>query len=247
MCPQIHIILPTYAVIAFLGLFIAVIFIFFRIEKFDLKFTEFLKLFAVCLLFGFIGSRLVFFLSRVPWLINNFSLYNILNNLVGGGFVFYGGLFGVLYGCKFFSKKNNLNIQKIYSMIVPAIPLFHSIGRIGCLMGGCCYGAKLGTSINIFNVVIFNRIPTQIIESIFEAILFIAIFLSERKINKDYLKIYLISYAIFRFILEFFRGDNIRGLVYGVSTSQFISIGILLFYILKSLKSKYAILKARQE
>lgn len=224
---------------AFLGLFVAVIFIFFRIERFNLTFIAFLKMLTLCILFGFLGSRIVYFISRIPWIINNFSIFNILSNSICGGFVFYGGLFGVLYGCKLFCKKNNLDVKIIYSMITPAIPLFHAFGRMGCFMAGCCYGLELQHPINVFNILTLNRIPTQIIEVIFEMSLFIVILILEKKTDKiDYLKAYLISYAVFRFVIEFFRGDAVRGLVCGISTSQFISIGILVFYILRKFFKK---------
>ena len=53
------------------------------------------------------------------------------------------------------------------------------------------------------------------------------------------LGLYLVIYPIGRFIFEFFRGDEYRGFIFGLSTSQFISIilfGLGLFLILKKEK-----------
>ena len=48
------------------------------------------------------------------------------------------------------------------------------------------------------------------------------------------------SYSVIRFILEFFRGDTYRGIYFGLSTSQIISIIIfiscLIYLLLKKLK-----------
>lgn len=239
MLPIIHISLPSYAVMAVLGAFVAVIFLYFRIEKYDLLFTDFLKLFVVCIIFGFIGSRAIFVISRLPWLIPNLSISNVLSIVLGGGFVFYGGLLGVLLGVCVYCKKRSLDTPKILNMITPAIPLFHSIGRVGCLLSGCCYGIELRTPVSVLGVVTFNRVPTQLIEAIFELVLFIIILiLSKKKGEFNTLRLYMITYAIFRFIIEFFRGDTIRGFFLGFSTSQIISVCIIVFYIIKAIRSK---------
>ena len=52
---------------------------------------------------------------------------------------------------------------------------------------------------------------------------------------------YLVLYSIGRFVLEFYRGDLIRGTVGSLTTSQFISIftciaGILLFVVRRGKK-----------
>ena len=52
----------------------------------------------------------------------------------------------------------------------------------------------------------------------------------------DLLKIYLVSYAIIRFGDEFLRGDEVRGNFFGVSTAQWISLGILLFYFIEYIR-----------
>lgn len=184
-----------------------------------------------CLMCGAVGSRLVFVVSRIPWLISSFSVKNIIYTILGGGFVFYGGLFGVLYGVYRYSKKHNYDPKKMSNLLAPAIPLFHSIGRIGCLLSGCCYGFELPERVVIFNLIYMDRFPTQIVEAVFELILFLIIMMyQKKKENSDALKLYLISYAVFRFVLEFARGDSVRGVLFGVSTSQLISVGILLYF-----------------
>lgn len=232
MYPYIHIVLPSYGTFAVLGGIAVMIFLFFRIDKYNIYFSDFLKMFALCIVYGVIGSRIVFVISRIPWIISNFSLKALISTVLGGGFVFYGGLFGVLFGIYRYSKKHNYDLQKINNMVVPAIPLFHLFGRIGCFFAGCCYGYKLPSAISLFSIVTIDRFPTQIIESIYNLILFFIIISGQRKKeNLNWLKIYLISYAVFRFIIEFTRGDAIRGFFLGTSTSQIISVCIVVCYV----------------
>ena len=239
MYPYIHITLPSYAVFAVIGGLAVVLLLYFRIEKYDLPFMDFIKMFAISLVCGFLGSRIIYVFSRLPWLLANFSVQHLISTVVGGGLVFYGGLLGVLFGIFFYCKNHSISSKKIYNMIAPAIPLFHAFGRIGCFMSGCCYGVALKVPFTLFDSVQLTRIPTQLIEALFEALLFVIILILQRKKSeKDYLKIYMITYAIFRLLIEFFRGDYVRGFYFGLSTSQIISLGILFFYIIISILKK---------
>ena len=77
-----------------------------------------------------------------------------------------------------------------------------------------------------------NKIPVQLLEAMIELLIFIILCVRKKKITADgMLATYLIFYAIARFLLEFLRGDEVRGLFAGLSTSQYISLFILVFYI----------------
>lgn len=236
--------LPSYAVLAFAGGLFAVLFTYFRIDKFGVLFTDYVKILVICIAGGFLGGKGLFIITQIPLLIMNFSINNMFHLITHSGIVFYGGLFGVLIALKIYIKFSQYEDSTIYRMITPAIPLFHGFGRIGCLFAGCCYGKELSEPINLFNALYINRIPTQLFEVIFEFILFAAILVIGKKHKEmDLLKIYLISYAVFRFVNEFFRGDEIRG-IFLLSTSQWVSVAILAYYAIKWLiKAKTAVSK----
>ena len=77
-------------------------------------------------------------------------------------------------------------------------------------------------------------IPTQLIESGFNLLVFIFLLIFTIKRRKGYttLFVYLIIYGVERFLLEFLRGDEIRGFFGALSTSQWISLGLIAFGIL---------------
>lgn len=80
----------------------------------------------------------------------------------------------------------------------------------------------------------FERITTQLIEAAYEFILFVVlIILRKKRPELDILKSYLIGYAVFRFVNESFRDDFVRGIFWGISTAQRVSIIIILFYSIK--------------
>lgn len=240
MYPYIHIILPSYMVMALIGGFFAVCFIFSRIDKYEILFTNFIKMFLLCMIGGVVGSKVLFAITQIPWLIKHFSIENMILLIPQSGFVFYGGLFGVIFTLMFLTRNDADMRKKVFEISVPAMPLFHAFGRIGCFLAGCCYGKKLSTPI-VIGTIEFARIPVQIIESMAEFILFIVLFiLSKKNRDIDLLRIYLVIYAVIRFADEFLRGDKIRGIYVGVSTAQWISLIILFVYGFEYIKERYS-------
>ena len=236
MYPYIHIILPSYLVMALIGGFFALTFMYLRIEKFQMDFSTFLKMFIACLAGGYAGAKLLYSFTQIPWLFENFSLKNLIMLIPRSGLVFYGGLFGVIFTLLYITRKKPDLRKSAFGVCVPAMPLFHAFGRIGCFLTGCCYGKELSHPIQL-GVLTLNRVPTQLIESVSEFSLFIILLIIERNRKEpDLLRIYLVAYAVIRFINEFFRGDEIRGVFLGLSTSQWISLMILVYYAIQIIK-----------
>lgn len=227
MAPYIHITIPTYSLMAGIGGFLALILLYLRAGKFLISFSTFLQIMIVSVFGIFVGSKLLFAFTQIPWLVNNFSFENLILLIPRSGYVFYGGLLGMLLSVRIFVKMKGLSPQITSIYLAPAIPLFHAFGRIGCFLSGCCYGKELESPIELFDITIY-RIPVQLLESAYEFILFgVIIVVSRKKKDINVLKLYLVLYAAFRFIIEFFRGDIVRGIFLGISTSQWISIIIL--------------------
>lgn len=176
--------------------------------------------------------------------------------VIFGGSVFYGGLLGCLLTTHILRKHTKILYDDAFDLLAVLIPLFHGFGRIGCFLGGCCYGIVcdfgFASSTNEFvpEVVGIRRFPVQLTESLCNFILFFILLQMLRKDKlKDYLIfVYLYSYALIRFGLEFLRGDVNRGIMWGISTSQWFSLGIIMvcsvILILKKLKKPHSPLKS---
>ena len=239
MYPYIYIVLPSYGVMAFIGAFAVIVFSYFRIEKYNISFSQFIKVVILTAITCVLGSKVLFAITQIPWLIKNFSWLNLLLLIPNSGFVFYGGLFGVIFGLLIYSRKDKELRERLFLFAVPAFPLFHGFGRIGCLLAGCCYGKELSSPWVISGVVEFYKIPVPLFEAVFEFLIFLVLIFAEKKhLKRNTLCVYLLCYAIFRFINEFFRGDDVRGIFCGLSTSQWISLSILLFYTIIFVKTK---------
>lgn len=145
---------------------------------------------------------------------------------------FYGGLiFGVasfLIGYFLIIKKKYGPCMENYILIFApsCIAIAQGFGRIGCFLAGCCYGRETDSWIGVqFPGMDSKVIPTNIMEAIYLLILGgLLIYISLSRISKWSFPIYLFGYSIWRFIIEFYRGDHRGDFIPGLSPSQFWSI-----------------------
>ena len=170
-------------------------------------------------------------------------------NLIYGGSVFYGGVIGGAIGLFIACMIKHCEFLAFSDLIITILPIGHAIGRIGCYFNGCCYGGQYNGffAVNyVVDGVKMSVFPTWFVEAGFCLALFFYFQLIHRNnISGIRTAIYLISYSIYRFVIEFMRGDEIRGFVGFLSSSQLISVfvflaGILILYIsLKNKKNNY--------
>jgi len=160
-----------------------------------------------------------------------------LLTLARSGGVFYGGLILAVTVALLYIRRVGLPLWTTTDVFAPGIALGHVVGRFGCLFAGCCFGkpttmpwgitfkdpfaaANVGTPLGV------PLHPTQLYEAGAELLILGILLFSERK-GRPFAGrtfwLYMLLYAISRFIIEFYRGDE-RGTVFMFSTSQFISI-----------------------
>ena len=160
-----------------------------------------------------------------------------LVTLARSGGVFYGGLILAVVVALWYIRRVGLPLWTTCDMFAPGIALGHVIGRFGCLFAGCCYGkpttmpwgitftdqfaaANVGTPLDR------PLHPTQLYEAGAELLILVFLLTTERK-GRPFAGrtfwFYMLLYAVSRYIIEIFRGDE-RGTVGIFSTSQFISL-----------------------
>jgi phosphatidylglycerol---prolipoprotein diacylglyceryl transferase len=160
-----------------------------------------------------------------------------LLTLLRSGGVFYGGLILAVTVALLYIRRVGLPLWTTCDVFAPGIALGHAIGRFGCLFAGCCYGKETSVSWAITFTDPFaaanvgtplNRPlhPTQLYEAGAELLILGVLLWTERK-GRPFAGrtfwLYMLLYAVSRFIIEFYRGDE-RGMVFIFSTSQFISL-----------------------
>lgn len=180
---------------------------------------------------GIICTRLLYYITEIPAIIKDPSILWDFQY----GYVVYGGIIGGVFMGFIYCKKKNKKFLDYLDIVMPSIILAQAFGRIGCFMTGCCYGKETQSA---FSIVYHNSemapnevklIPTQLMSSAGDfLIFFILIFYAKRSKKSGQVgAMYLILYSIGRFFIEFLR-DDYRGSIGFLSTSQAISILIVL-------------------
>ena len=204
-----------------------------------------------CLIFGYLGSKILYILTILPRLLKDPAVF--LQSL-SGGWVVFGGLLGGMFGAWLFCHWQKLPVGRYFDLAFPAVALAQAFGRVGCFFAGCCYGVETDSAFSI----VFQHsqyapnhvhlVPTQLISAVLDLVLCLFLLWYEKnkeKYSGELAALYLILYSAGRFVLEFWRGDLIRGAVGPLSTSQFIGLftllaGIVLLVLIRRKKGEEA-------
>ena len=266
MLPAIHIAgihIPRYSLMVFLGIVAFFVTYFLYVEKGEKldRITSNRLLFVSILGIAFLGFSAMFF--------------NSLFHTIEAGEIRIGGitwLGGVLGGVPFTVFLIHKLVPKAkgralyyFSLLVPGLVIGHAFGRLGCFFGGCCYGRVTDSIFGVIfpegslaaqqypgeNGASLPVLPTQLFESVFEFVLFFVLVIFRKKLKPYNLLIYFFAYGVFRFSMEFLRGDDRGSTGFALSPSQFIcillliaAVLILLFYrgiLFKGLAQKCAV------
>lgn len=177
------------------------------------------------LLAGILGGRLAYILLNPGFFRENpaeiFALWQ-------GGLVWYGAFLGGALAAVAYIGLQKAPVFKILDLAAPFVALGQSLGRVGCLLNGCCYGrpAPWGLYFPAHNEYL---IPAQMISSMGALVIFVALrFFSVRPHRPgSVFAAYLLISSLERFLMEFLRGDSQRSF-WGMTVFQVISIAIFL-------------------
>lgn len=232
--------IPMYYLMTLAGVAVAMLWIKLTEKKRDIEPADV----ELTLIFAFVGvlvgAKLLYiatvfeqFRSELGYLFTDTGLF--LQVYVQAGFVFYGGALGGILGGFLYCRAAKVDIPEMARWCLPILPVIGGFGRIGCFFEGCCYGKAS----EAFGLIFKNSMiapadiplfPIQMVEAGIEFMLFIVMC---RMALRGYsggriASVWLITYGTARFIIEFFRGDAYRGFIGPFSTSQLISIFIVL-------------------
>ncbi|MBZ0257353.1 prolipoprotein diacylglyceryl transferase [bacterium] len=206
--------------------------------------TEFLQnLMTIIVVSAMVGARLLHVAVNLPY-----YAANPLEFFSREGYVFLGGFISAVVVSIWYTRRKKQDILGVADLFAPFVPLAHAIGRVGCFLFGCCWGAQCSAEIGIrfpqespawIDQVNRGLISPDALHSLPVhatqlysvganlAICGLLLLLRSRQTFKGQLAMtYLILYSIARTIIEHFRDDP-RGFIAGLSTSQW--MGIVLF------------------
>jgi len=159
-----------------------------------------------------------------------------------GGLVYYGGLIGATIAGIISIRRLKLPLWTLADIFAPSIALGSVFGRMGCLLNGCCFGrpSDLPWAITFTNPQANQYSgtplgiplhPTEIYDALLNLILyfFLAWLFRHKRFSGQVFATYLILYAVFRSMVEYFRGDYPSDHVHaGLTSAQLVSVPIFI-------------------
>ena len=159
-----------------------------------------------------------------------------------GGLAYYGGLVGGTAAAVWILRRSGAPVRRTADVVGPGVAAGLFLGRVGCFLGGCCYGHPTdhvwGLSFPAWSAVSEGQFRAGLLASpglpslpvhatqIYEALGCLAISLGlwfyalpRRRFDGQIMLAFLLAYALLRFLVEFLRADD-RGGFWGLSTSQ---------------------------
>jgi phosphatidylglycerol:prolipoprotein diacylglycerol transferase len=223
--------IPLYGIFFYLGIAAAAVVAVFLRRRSEIEGLDIVGSGVYVMIGAVLGAKLLFLAVSADQIIRE-SIP--LLSVIKGGFVFYGGLAGGALGLFIYVKQYRMKLSRFADLYTTVLPLGHAFGRVGCFFAGCCYGIPwehgyvyhrtFGTT-----PIGIPLLPVQLIEAGTLLLLFavqLLLFL-RKKCAWQNTVVYFLAYPTVRFILEFFRGDSERGGLFGLSTSQWLSLLII--------------------
>lgn len=234
MCPYLVIFgreIPSYGLLLSLGLVVAGAAAIGRCRRRKLEVCDLLIIAASALGLGMACAKVLYWAVSYSWE----AFWQLLTRdpnalLGGGGLVFYGGLLGGIAGALVGARLAGVRLAVYEPVVIPCIPLGHAFGRIGCILAGCCYGIAYDGPFAVnYPFLAESRFPVQGLEAVCNAAIagLLAVYARKERPDHHIGILYIMLYALARFFLEFLRGDTLRGGWGILSTSQWISLGLL--------------------
>jgi phosphatidylglycerol:prolipoprotein diacylglycerol transferase len=194
---------------------------------------------------GFIGARLLYIVAH-PETIQ--SVGDVLR-VWQGGIVFYGCIIGGLIGSVIYWYRNPFPFRAMADTVAPALAIACAIGRVGCFLNGCCYGAvsdrpwavtfpagTLPWARHIHDGLIppsaTHSLPVQPAQlyAVADGLCLLALltaFYPRRRRDGEVMALLMVTYPVTRFVIEALRGDE-PAIIAGLTLSQAISVGVFL-------------------
>ncbi|MFN4220306.1 MAG: prolipoprotein diacylglyceryl transferase [bacterium] len=219
----------TYGTILYIDLILSTFLLNKFAPKFNLDKEKVFYSLLIVLFFMYLGGKIGYYaFNEVQNSFANFIIKVI--NPFESGLTVLGAIVFSFVGLYISSKLFKLSLINLSDLFTFIAPLSISIGRIGCLFAGCCYGKESAWGIFLHGAV---RYPTQIMESILTFLLFLYFLIELKKGNYykgKYMINFLFFYGLIRFFVEFFRESKMAFLFF--TWAQVFSFFLIIFSII---------------
>ncbi len=237
MFPEIKLsdtfVIPTYLLYLSLLYSFLIFYLAKRVDHLDRPRKEAFDLAFILMVGGFIGGRLLHVFFEAPDYYR--QDWTRLLQFWEGGFVFFGGLGAAVLGGWLYCRWKKISFLEWADFYAPIGALGYGLGRVSCLLAGCCYGRScdLPWAIQLkWDQQQIWRHPTQIYASAWELVLYVILLGFERKRffedRKGLIFFFWITFhGLGRLMMESFRDDFRGDLLAGQTISTWISLALI--------------------
>jgi len=150
---------------------------------------------------GMIGAKLPFLLADWQGFISGAAWFDNGKTIVSG-------LVGGYLGVQVAEWTMGIQAKMCDSLAVPLAAAI-GVGRLACFSAGCCYGTVTSLPWGVDFGDGQTRHPTQLYESAFHLLAAVVLYQFQRRnmFRGQLVKIYFVSYFVFRFLTEFIRPE----------------------------------------
>lgn len=134
------------------------------------------------------------------------------NDFSEAGYSYYGGVAGFFIIAYLVCRIEKYSANAIAQEYLFLLPLLHSFWKVGCFLGGCCYGKEYKGLFSVVYPAGVNALsgtsvfPSPLFEAIVSLLISIILLLVRKSKKKvDYVGLFLVLYGTTRFFLEYFR------------------------------------------
>ncbi|MGE5340117.1 MAG: prolipoprotein diacylglyceryl transferase [Candidatus Omnitrophota bacterium] len=185
---------------------------------------------------GLVGAKIWLFITEFKYYMEDPG--GRLPSLITSAGTFFGGLVFGLAFVLWYAHKHKLNMKVIGDTLVPGVALAHVFGRSACFFAGCCWGRPaegFPFAITFHSMQATTGVPigeplypTQLMEAGLNLLnfLFLLFLFKKKKFEGQVFTFYILNYSIIRFFVEFFRGDDDRGYIFGSMSHPFTSLSV---------------------
>jgi phosphatidylglycerol---prolipoprotein diacylglyceryl transferase len=159
------------------------------------------------ILSGILGARLFFVAQEWKYYLANTSeLFTIQFQ----GLTSFGGFIVGSSVAAFVCKRKGISPLTFLDVIAPAFLVGHAIGRIGCLLNGCCHGQPAKSAFPFLAYSFENKqmnVPAQIYDAAMNVVAVVILLWLEKRYPKQGFAfgMMMVLHGLARFIYEFFR------------------------------------------
>lgn len=223
----------SYGVMLIIAFFVGVAIARARAAQYGLKPEQIWDVSFWVLVSGVLGARIVFILQELPYYLKNLDQ---LFSLRFDGLTSYGGLLGGLIAFLVWSRVAKVPTLRLLDCVAPSVFIGHAIGRVGCLLNGCCYGGQCDLPWGIHVQDDHGHSlpglyhPAQIYDSFFNLVGFaVAMLIARRGLKSgQMMSLFLTLHGLARVIYEFWRYNTTSASLGGLPITEAQAVSALM-------------------